>query len=52
MLQPLLREAKETVIEALEKGADGGPSIYFARRGTLMAQADLEGVVFYEVSHW
>ena len=41
MLSPLLREAKEAVVESLEKGAEGGNSIYFARRGTFDAQGAL-----------
>ena len=49
MLTPLLREAKEVIIESLEKGADGGPSVYFARRGTLVAKGDLPDSEFYDV---
>lgn len=49
MLQPLLREAKESVTEAVDKNAGCGPSIYFARRGTFAAIGDLPDVVFYEI---
>ena len=48
-LLPLLREAKESIVESLEKGALGGPSIYFVRRGTISAQGDLPDVDFFEV---
>lgn len=49
LLKPLLREAKEAISESLEKGAVGGPSVYFVRRGTLEAQGSLAGVSLFEV---
>jgi CRP-like cAMP-binding protein len=49
LLTPLLREAKETVNESLCKNAEGGPSIFFARRGTFVAHGDLPDNQFYEI---
>ena len=48
-LLPLLREAKESIVESLEKGAYGGLSIYFLRRGTVCAQGDIPDVEFFEI---
>ena len=55
MLRPLLREAKEPIVDLLEKGTEGGPSVYFVRRGTLVALGDWkdhatdERLTFFEV---
>ena len=50
LLRPVLREAKEMIVETLEKGHVGkDPSIYFLRRGTLAAYGDLPGIIFWEV---
>ena len=48
-LKPLLREAKEQLLDATEKGAPGGPSVLFLRRGTVAACSDLPDTVLFEI---
>lgn len=48
-LRPMLREARERITEALEKGAVGGPSVFFLRRGQVAATASIKGVSFFEI---
>ena len=48
-LKPLMREAKETISDALEKGGEGGLSLYFVRRGTIAARGDLPNLTFFEI---
>ena len=44
-IRPLLREANESIMESLDKGADGGPSVFFVRRGSLSALASIPDVL-------
>ena len=50
MIMPILRDSRELIMESLEKGAHGGPSIFFVRRGTIAARGDLPAVSFYEIN--
>ena len=40
-LKPLLREAGESIVDALTKGSRGGASTFFLHRGTVSAKASL-----------
>jgi CRP-like cAMP-binding protein len=48
-LRPILREAREPIMECLEKGAPPGPSVFFLRRGSVAALSALPGVTYFDL---
>ena len=41
MFRPLLREAKESIVDSLKKGAPPGATVFFLRRGTVVVEGTI-----------